>query len=47
MLPQYRQKLIFMHVTMTSSLLENVCSSRVLSVTIQQGKVVGRESVFC
>lgn len=47
MLPQYRQKLIFMHVTMASSLLENVCSSCVLSVIIQQGKVVGRESVFC
>jgi len=37
----------FMRVTMASSLLENVCSSRVLSVTIQEGEVVGRESVLC
>lgn len=47
MLPQTRQKIIFMHVTMASSLLENVCSGRILSVTIQEGEVVGRESVFC
>lgn len=47
MLPQYRQKILFTHVTMASSLPENICSGCVLSVTIQKGGAVGRESVFC
>lgn len=46
MLPQYMQKIIFVCVTMASSLLENVCSGCVFICGDPEGELSGKEYIL-